>query len=905
MKSHVGGLPPPAGVVLAGLAIVLAALLPDRLRTGALAQSVPYQEPLVIRSGPDHVLDAAFVARQDSAQIAGQTVGGAWNYHVVGADGVEGPANYPGPTLMVNAGDTIRLRIVNRLPFNASAPNDSITNLHTHGLHVSPIGNSDNVLLAIPTGAENQYEIEIPANHPNGLYWYHPHRHGSVDPQVFMGLSGMISIGSPDSGVFSGQMGLENATERMMALQYSYIQGGQLVNAAAQGLVTVNAEGLAFFNSPQTNMFFTINGQTNPTFDIPAGQTEVWNFANISNNGFFELQLQAIDGTPVPWILVAQDGNPYPAPVVLPAGQGLIVPPAARHSALIQLPPGSYQLLMDFYNDGFFQWPPSFSTMPGGYEQGRAMATITSGGTAPNVPTTLTAPFDLFEPLDREPVDNSRIAAFSMNFTRPDNNFFLINRAPFLSNPVFQLRLNKVEQWNLTNVTPGAEHPFHIHVNDFQLVSQNAPAGDLPNITTPQPWYQDIVLLPFSNGPDAFSDVFVRMKPLDFLGTYVYHCHRVDHEDAAMMALITIIPETPIYAVGSGPGIAPAVRVFSGTNDQQLAEFGPFGASNRRAGVRVAVGDVNHDGVMDVLAVGGRGAEPRVKVFDGKQGFRTLLYDFKPFPSRWRGGLNVAAGDLNSDGYDDMIVAPDSGAPPNVKVFSGKDGTELYSFLAYDKTFRGGVRLAAAVLRDGGRTSLVTAMGPGHHSRPLVKIWDTDWYGTYSPTSVGCRCTLKSCRCGPAPAGSFGAKFPIAETGSVMAYGENFRGGVNLGTGPVNGMSSGFSIVLAAPAEGRTPLVKAFVVTDTSDAHQHGEAPGFPIITELASFQAYDPGMRAGVSVGGVSTLTGADIVTAPVSRAFPRIRRFAYNPSDSTFALTAEFRAFSADTRGATVAAK
>src|SRR5262249_27895888 len=89
MKSHVGGLPPPAGVVLAGLAIVLAALLPDLVRSGALAQSVPYQEPLVIRSGPDHVLDAAFVARQDSAQIAGQTVGGAWNYHVVGADGVE------------------------------------------------------------------------------------------------------------------------------------------------------------------------------------------------------------------------------------------------------------------------------------------------------------------------------------------------------------------------------------------------------------------------------------------------------------------------------------------------------------------------------------------------------------------------------------------------------------------------------------------------------------------------------------------------------------------------------------------------------------------------------------------------------------------------------------------------
>jgi len=316
---------------------------------------------------------------------------------------------------------------------------------------------------------------------------------------------------------------------------------------------------------------------------------------------------------------------------------------------------------------------------------------------------------------------------------------------------------------------------------------------------------------------------------------------------------------------------------------------------------------VNRDGVMDVLAVGGARAAPRVKVFDGKQGFRTLLYDFQPFPSRWRGGLNVASGDLNSDGYDDMIVAPDRGAPPNVKVFSGKDGAELYSFLAYGQTFRGGVRLAAAVLRDGGRTSLVTAMGPAPRSRPLVKIWDVDWYGRYSPTSVACRCNLQSCRCGPAAAGSFGAKFPIAETGSVMAYGEKFRGGVNLGTGPVDGMSNGFSVVLTAPAEARTAQVKAFTITDTSDAHQHGQAtpPGFPIITELGSFLAYDSGMRAGAAVAAVSTLTGADIVTVPASRAFPRIRRFAYRPGDGTFALTTEFRAFSSRTQGATVAAK
>src|SRR5262245_55654709 len=89
MKSHVGRVPSLAGVVRAALAMVLAALLPASTR--ALAQSVPYIEPLAIQSGPDHVLDAAFVARQDSAQIAGQVVGGAWNYHVLAAAWVDGP----------------------------------------------------------------------------------------------------------------------------------------------------------------------------------------------------------------------------------------------------------------------------------------------------------------------------------------------------------------------------------------------------------------------------------------------------------------------------------------------------------------------------------------------------------------------------------------------------------------------------------------------------------------------------------------------------------------------------------------------------------------------------------------------------------------------------------------------
>src|SRR5262249_57076305 len=136
---------------------------------------------------------------------------------------------------------------------------------------------------------------------------------------------------------------------------------------------------------------------------------------------------------------------------------------------------------------------------------------------------------------------------------------------------------------------------------------------------------------------------------------------------------------------------------------------------------------------------------------------------------------------------------------------------------------------AALPRRCGGPPTWPPAWCPAPHSLPLFKIWDSDWYGTYSPTSVSCRCTLKSCRCGPA-AGSFGAKFPIAETGSVMAYSKNFRGGGNLGTGPGDGMKGGLSALLTAPAGGRTALVEAFPVTATAGAPPPRGGPGFPLI---------------------------------------------------------------------------
>src|SRR5262249_311046 len=114
-----------------------------------------------------------------------------------------------GPTLRVKPGEVLNILLNNALPreapdqrgaqvkeegdnaFIETRPHSfNTTNLHTHGLHVSPVGNSDNVLLAIPPQTQLPYEIKVPANHPAGTYWYHAHAHGSTAIQVGSGMAG-------------------------------------------------------------------------------------------------------------------------------------------------------------------------------------------------------------------------------------------------------------------------------------------------------------------------------------------------------------------------------------------------------------------------------------------------------------------------------------------------------------------------------------------------------------------------------------------------------------------------------------------------------------------------------------------------------------------------------------------
>ncbi|MFP5274747.1 multicopper oxidase family protein [Coleofasciculus sp.] len=420
----------------------------------------------------------------------------------------------PGPVLEAQPGDSVRIQFSNNLP--------EATNLHYHGLHVSPTGNADNVFLEIPSGEQLTYEFTIPQNHPAGTFWYHPHLHGLVAKQVSWGMGGLFIV----RGELDQIPEIEAAQEELLVIQdFGLDSGGQVITPHPMEQMH-GREG----------QLITINGNVNPTLSIPSGGLLRLRIANASPSRFYRLSLEEH-----PFYLIATEGGSISEPV---EQQELLLTPGQRVEVLVsgEREPGEYRLLNQPYNRG------SMGMMGGGMMgrgrmgrgmMGRGMMGRGQTNDSGNVEVLATLRYNgQVEPLPLPkrliPVDalpepeTTRRFTFSHGMAPGQGMVFLINGKTFDHQRIdTQVQLNTVEDWELVN-TGMMDHPIHLHTNHFQVIDRNG---------QPEPYraWRDTVLVPVG------GTVRIRVRFTDFPGKTVYHCHILDHEDLGMMGTIEMV----------------------------------------------------------------------------------------------------------------------------------------------------------------------------------------------------------------------------------------------------------------------------------------------------------------------------------------------------------------------------
>ena len=438
------------------------------------------KEPPVMRSS-NGALKVKLSAAEENILVAGrQATVLAYN------------ESLPGPTLIVRPGDHLAVSLTNRL--------NQVTNLHVHGLHVSPKGNGDNAFVSVDPGESFDYEYQLPPDHRPGVYWYHPHHHGTVAEQIFGGLYGAIIVEDAEP--------LPVGRERVLVVSD----------------ITLDSFGEIPATSAMDQMFgregdlMLVNGQINPTLTLAPDERERWRIVNACVARYLKLRL---DGQTLQLLGIDSGRSVRPdavTEVVLAPGNraDLLVTGRAGTSVLRSLPVdrGSAMGMM--------------GSRPRSSSDSVDLMTVTVKG-APAVERGPVPPQPPQRDLRTETVAATRQLTFAMGMDgmamRNGEMSVTIDGQPFDAARIDSaVQVGSVEEWTLVNTSP-MDHPIHLHVWRMQIVNEQGGSAD-------DPVWRDVVNVP------ARSRVTVRIAFDDFPGKTVYHCHILAHEDAGMMGVV-------------------------------------------------------------------------------------------------------------------------------------------------------------------------------------------------------------------------------------------------------------------------------------------------------------------------------------------------------------------------------
>ena len=519
-----------AGATLAGSAALgvtacapdtsVAPILPPAKPSASVAPDGELLDPRIIRSNGG--LATSITASTDPVTVAGRTVYEACTYE----------NSFPAPTLWVNQGDQVRINFTNKIvatqsdlkPGYGRTHLDAQTNLHYHGSHVPPTGTADNMLVMVDRNDRFTYRFTVPATHPAGLFFYHPHIHGLVTNQMGRGAAGMFYVASAYTNSVDASY-----RRRILVIQQVYFQPDLKTLTFDDG------------NRSDPSLALTvINGELMPLLRMRPGERQVWDMSNSSTSAFYRLRFP--DGFRVR--VLGYDGLSR-AGFASNVASTVDIAPGKRVELEVRAPngTGTSTLSLDAYFQGVDTWPA------------KPLATIAVGGTAAKDagPVPLDNSIMAVLPnLAGVTPDKFRTIIFDQNDAVPEGTFgrfrmYLEGTPPHSWDPTkpewTDSVLGQTEEWTIKNFTV-QEHPFHVHINPFQVMSVTGlyNGGTAPTVVTTG--FHDTVLVP------PGGQVVVRTRFRDFPsafgtadpGPVLMHCHILDHEDMGMMTSFYIRP---------------------------------------------------------------------------------------------------------------------------------------------------------------------------------------------------------------------------------------------------------------------------------------------------------------------------------------------------------------------------
>jgi len=443
----------------------------------------------------------------------------------------------PGPTLRLNAGDTLRILFENKLSEQAGAissgdnefHNPDHSNLHFHGGHVSGELPSDDIRMSVAPGESFQYETKFPDNHLPGTHWIHPHVHGSSALQVGAGAALAMIVMDPADFLPTQ---VEDATDILLLVQnIDQTTSSRVATEIGDSMLDIQIDG------DEDQSFRLVNGLYQPTTTMQPGEWQRWRI--VFGNWLVDTLDFAFDASSTCEMhLLAKDGiyiQDYPRAVDL-----LPIPTGGRADIMVRCPDAGEYTVTNFDDQVLMKVTV----------EGSALSSADLEAWSPDYPAYLT---DLTSTTPTNGCD------CDTSFRGCDGKFCINNNLFDANVYLHTVEFGSVVERVLAGVN---RHPYHQHVYPFQLVGgvDSLSDADVNTYFQTGDWH-DVVRI------DTNGDVNVRYKADVHDGVVMLHCHILTHEDEGTMSQELVLNDDgtcecdALYTVPGGPTASPTTSV--------------------------------------------------------------------------------------------------------------------------------------------------------------------------------------------------------------------------------------------------------------------------------------------------------------------------------------------------------